>query len=211
MIVAPSLLAANFLDLKTDIKRVEASNAKWLHLDVMDGNFVPNITFGYDLIKSIRGVTDLFLDTHLMIADPEFYLDKFIEAQPDLITIHFEAVEDYVVLEKLIKRISNAGIKSSVAINPDTPVEKLNPILEIVDMVLLMSVNPGFGGQKFNPNVLDKIKYVRSEFPNLIIQVDGGINEETSKLVKEAGANCLVAGSYLFNDELNERVDILLS
>ncbi len=210
MIISPSLLAANFLNLEQDIKKVEDSNAKWLHLDVMDGLFVPNLTFGYDLISKIDNITDLFLDVHLMIVDPHRYIKEFKDAGADIITFHIEAYNNSDDIISCINLIKESGVKVGLAINPDTSIEMMLPFVSMLDMVLIMSVNPGFGGQKFNDVAISKVAKIRSIKNDIIIQVDGGISDQTAPLVVDAGANCLVAGSYLFNNDLKENVDLLL-
>ncbi len=208
--ISPSILAADFLNLEKDIKKAENSKATWLHLDVMDGVFVPNITFGYDLVSKIDKITDMFLDTHLMIVDPASYVQHFVDAGSDMITFHIESYNEQQKTMDCIDKIISNGIKVGLALKPNTPIEQLEPFIEKLDMVLIMSVEPGFGGQKFNDVCIEKIKTIRKSNPNIIIQVDGGIDDQTSKLVKDAGANCLVAGSYLFNNNLEENVEKLL-
>lgn len=206
MIIAPSLLAANFCELEKELKLVKEAGAKYIHLDVMDGSFVPNISFGLPVIESIRKVSDLVFDVHLMIEKPEKYIDDFVKAGADIITFHIEATKH---AHSVIQQIKKHNIKAGIAINPATSVELIKPIIDDVDMVLVMTVNPGFGGQKFIPSTLQKIKEVRTLKPNIDIEVDGGINNETAKLVLEAGANILVAGSYIFNGDYKERIKSL--
>lgn len=203
--IAPSILSADFARLGEEIKDVERGGADYIHVDVMDGHFVPNITIGPLIVEAIRPVTKLPLDVHLMIENPDQYIEAFAKAGADYITVHVEASRH---LHRTIQLIKSTGVKAGVVLNPATPVESLKHIIEDVDMVLLMSVNPGFGGQKFISSVLPKIRQVKeladSLNPELEIEVDGGVNEETAKLCVEAGANVLVAGSAVFNKEDRE-------
>ncbi|KIY21641.1 MULTISPECIES: ribulose-phosphate 3-epimerase [Mesobacillus] len=203
--IAPSILSADFSRLGEEIKDVERGGADYIHVDVMDGHFVPNITIGPLLVEAIRPVTKLPLDVHLMIENPDQYIKAFANAGADYITVHVEACRH---LHRTIQLIKSTGAKAGVVLNPATPVENLRHIIEDVDMVLLMSVNPGFGGQKFLTSVLPKIREVKKladlYHPELEIEVDGGVNEETAKLVVEAGANVLVAGSAVFNNKDRE-------
>mgnify|MGYP003275506109 CR=1 FL=1 len=205
MIISPSVLSANFADLKTDIKKIEEGGASWLHYDVMDGHFVPNISFGYSILSDVRKVTDLFLDVHLMISDPNKYLDDFIKAGADLITFHYESYDNLDQIKTVITKIKDQGIKAGISIKPNTSVEAIRPLLSDLDLVLVMSVEPGFGGQSFMLNAVDKIKTLRNWIDQdkiqCLIEVDGGINEETGKQCQAAGADVLVAGSYIFKHE----------
>ena len=199
VIISPSILSADFANLDKDIKRVETAGAEWLHIDVMDGHFVPNITIGVPVVKSLRKVTNLVLDVHLMIENPEKYIEPFVKAGADIITFHYEATN---AAEELIEKIHSYGIKAGISIKPNTPTESIYPYLNIVDMVLVMTVEPGFGGQGFIHECAAKIPLIRERAPKeLIIQVDGGINNVTSKICTSLGTNCLVAGSYIFNSE----------
>lgn len=203
--VAPSILSADFAKLGDEVKDVELGGADYIHVDVMDGHFVPNITIGPLIVEAIRPVTTLPLDVHLMIENPDAYIPAFAKAGADIITVHVEASRH---LHRTIQLIKEQGVKAGVVLNPSTPVEMIKHIIEDIDMVLLMTVNPGFGGQAFIPNVLPKIKEVRQLAdllnPTLDIEVDGGINTETAVLVKEAGANVLVAGSFIYNNPNRE-------
>lgn len=190
--IAPSILSADFGTLNEEIASVEPY-VDLLHVDIMDGHFVPNITMGPPVVRKIQ--TKLPLDLHLMIEHPEQYIDDFVEAGAASITVHQEACTH---LHRVIQQIKAAGVKAAVSINPATPVEEIKHVLDDVDMVLVMSVNPGFGGQKFIPVALEKIRELRDLKPNLDIEVDGGVNAETGKQCIEAGANILVAGSYIF-------------
>ena len=194
-IVAPSILSADFLHLGEAIQMVEESEAEWVHCDIMDGHFVPNISYGIPIVKAVRRATKKVVDCHLMIEHPELYVKAFAAAGADMITVHQEAC---VHLDRQVAQIHDLGCKAGVALNPATPVEALVDILHAVDMVLIMSVNPGFGGQKFIPRALDKVRRLRALAPDLLIQVDGGVNAETGAQLVAAGADVLVAGSYVF-------------
>lgn len=194
-IVAPSILSADFLRLGEAIQMVEESEAEWVHCDIMDGHFVPNISYGIPIVKAVRPATKKVVDCHLMIEHPELYVEAFAAAGADMITVHQEAC---VHLNRQVAQIHDLGCKAGVALNPATPVETLVDILHAVDMVLIMSVNPGFGGQKFIPRALDKVRRLRALAPDLLIQVDGGVNAETGAQLVAAGADVLVAGSYVF-------------
>jgi ribulose-phosphate 3-epimerase len=201
--IAPSLLAADFAELAKEIRSVEESGADWLHVDVMDGKFVPNITLGPFIVEAIKRNTRLPLDVHLMIEEPERYIPDFVKAGADVISVHVEACPH---LHRTLQLIRSLGAKPSVALNPHTPVSWIRHVLTDLDMVLLMTVNPGFGGQTFIPNVIPKIRELRvmlqeNNRDSVDIEVDGGINLETAALVKEAGANVLVAGSAVFRAE----------
>ncbi|MBP7217017.1 MAG: ribulose-phosphate 3-epimerase [Candidatus Omnitrophica bacterium] len=196
ILVAPSLLSADFSCLDREIRRVESAGADLLHIDVMDGHFVPNLTIGPVVVKHIRKRTALPLDVHLMIEHPQRYIEAFVDAGSDMLTMHIETISaKNFKLEA--KRLKDKGIRVGVSLNPATALSKIRPVLDVVDFVLVMSVNPGFGGQAFMPEVLPKIKKIRSLFDK-DIAVDGGMNEKTAKLVVAAGANILAAGSYIF-------------
>ena len=206
IIVAPSLLAADFSKLREEIQEVESHGAEYLHLDVMDGNFVPNISFGAPVISSIRKHSNLVFDVHLMVENPDRFIKDIVDAGADVITVHAEATKH---LNRTIQLIKSYGKKVGVALNPSTPLDVIKYDLKDIDMVLIMTVNPGFGGQAFIERMLQKIRDLRSIDPNIDIQVDGGINNKTSKLVKEAGANILVAGSYLFKGDYKQKIESL--
>ncbi len=200
-ILAPSILAADFTDLAQQIKMVELGGADWIHCDVMDGHFVPNISFGTLVVKAIRRTTKLPIDVHLMIEDPDKHLEDFINAGADHILVH---VEEVVHLNRTINRIKELGAKAGVVINPATPVKSVTDIIEYIDLLLIMTVNPGFGGQSFIPNSIRRIEEavkLRSGSGNskLLIEVDGGINISTAKKSFEAGADVFVAGSFIFS------------
>ena len=201
-IVSPSLLSANFLHLERDLTMLNQSEAEWLHLDVMDGVFVPNISFGFPIIEQVARLSTLRLDAHLMIVDPDRYLDRFVALGLHVLTVHYEACTH---LHRTLTRIRELGAMAGVAINPHTPVCLLESILPYTDLVLVMSVNPGFGGQSFIPNTLDKIRDLRVLSdrlnPNLIIEVDGGVNTKNARDLYTAGANALVAGNAVFKSE----------
>lgn len=200
--IAPSMLSADFSIFGEEVKNITTCGADYLHLDVMDGNFVNNMSFGPKFIKEARKYTDKVFDTHLMILNPWKYIDRFADAGSDIITVHYEACGDR--LKDTLKAIKELGVKCGAVINPDTAPEKLSDVLEECDMVLLMSVFPGFGGQKFIPEVLPKIekiaKMVKEIGKEIDIEVDGGITRDNAKAVKDAGANVLVAGSTVFNE-----------
>ena len=204
--IAPSVLSADFSILNEELVKLEKAGADYVHLDVMDGNFVPNISFGAPVIKALRKCTNLIFDVHLMVESPERFIKDFVDAGADIITIHAESTKH---LDRAIELIKSYGKKAGVTLNPATPTDVLKYVINKIDMVLIMSVNPGFGGQSFINYSLDKIREVRSMRPDIDIQVDGGINEETAKLVVEAGANVLVAGSYVFNGDYKEKIQSL--
>ena len=201
-LVAPSVLAADFSCLQKDFEMVNGSNADWFHVDVMDGRFVPNISFGMDIIKTMKSIAQKPLDVHLMIVEPEKYIERFRDAGADVITVHYEACPH---LHRTIQQIKATGAKAGVALNPHTPVSLLEDILEDLDMVCLMSVNPGFGGQKFIYQTLPKVKKLKEMVDkrnlNPLIEIDGGVGLQNAGALVEAGASVLVAGSAVFKAE----------
>ena len=204
MIINPSILAADFLNLENEIKRINETDCEWIHLDVMDGEFVDNITFGYQLIEQIRKKTAKFLDVHLMVKHPSKLLNEFINTKCDAITIHVEVEEN---IEPILETIKKNQIKVGLAINPQTKIEKIEKYIEKIDIILVMGVEPGFGGQKMNPNVEKRIKELKRKFPQKIISVDGGVNNETRQFVNDA--DVLVSGSYLFKGNLQKNINSL--
>ena len=209
--IAPSILAADFANLSKECEEIDESNADWFHLDVMDGVFVPNISFGMPIVKSIRQMTKKPLDVHLMITKPERYIDKFIELGSNILTVHVEATNK---LNKIIDKTHQSNIKSGIAINPDTPISKIEDYINDVDLICLMGVHAGFGGQKFIEKTysrLEKLKnLISSRNSSAIIEVDGGVNETNFEMLKSLGADVLVAGSFIFKStDYNKAIDLL--
>lgn len=202
IIVAPSILSADFGKLASEIKDVESAGADWIHIDVMDGSYVPPITFGDNVVSLARSVTKLPLDVHLMIINPEQHVDKFAEAGASRIIVHQEACTH---LHRTLGKIAGHGISAGVVVNPGTPIESVFDVLDLVDLVLIMTVNPGWGGQKFIPHCIKKIETVNQKIKqtgrDIMIEIDGGINAETAKLCAQAGARVFVAGSYVFGSK----------
>lgn len=212
--IAPSLLSADFTCLKEEIQEIEKAHADWIHYDVMDGHFVPNISFGYGILKNVKKVTDMFLDVHLMISDPLKYVDHFIDSGASLIVFHIEAMSDADQTRRMINHIKEQQVQVGISVKPDTDISVIHDYLELLDVILVMSVEPGFGGQSFMPSALQKIadlkKMKTDNHYHYLIEVDGGINEITAQQCKAAGAEVLVAGSYVFNsDNYQERIDSL--
>ena len=204
--ILPSILSADFANLEHDVRELEQIGIDMIHIDVMDGNFVPNISFGFPIIEAIRSKTDKIFDCHLMIARPEEYVERFCNAGCDMVSFHIEATNH---ADRVIQIIKNSGKKAGIVLNPQTPIESAKYLLPKLDYVLIMTVNPGFGGQKFIPEMLEKIEElakIREEKGySFLIQVDGGVNVETSKLCRDKGADLLVCGSFLFGEEDKEK------
>ena len=202
MIVSPSLLSADFCNLSADIDMINRSEAELLHLDIMDGVFVPNISFGFPVIKNLKNICTKGLDMHLMIVEPQKFIKEVKDAGAEYMNVHYEACQH---LSRVIQQIKEAGMKAGVTLNPATPVAVLEDVICDIDMALIMSVNPGFGGQKFIPNSVKKVRQLRDLIAksgsNALIEVDGGVNEETGRMLKDAGADILVAGNYVFKAE----------
>ncbi|WP_148881354.1 ribulose-phosphate 3-epimerase [Streptococcus sp. Marseille-P7376] len=208
--IAPSVLSADYANFETELKKLEASGAEYAHLDVMDGHFVPNISFGAGVVASMRPHSKMVFDCHLMVSNPEHHIEEFARAGADIISIHVEATPH---IHGALQKIRAAGVKPSVVINPGTPVEAIKNVLNLVDQVLVMTVNPGFGGQAFLPETMDKIRelVVLREVNelNFDIEVDGGIDDKTIQIAREAGANVFVAGSYVFKGDVSHQVQTL--
>ena len=208
--IAPSVLSADYANFETELKKLEASGAEYAHLDVMDGHFVPNISFGAGVVASMRPHSKMVFDCHLMVSNPEHHIEEFARAGADIISIHAEATPH---IHGALQKIRAAGVKPSVVINPGTPVEAIKNVLNLVDQVLVMTVNPGFGGQAFLPETMGKIRELvalrEANQLNFDIEVDGGIDDKTIQMAREAGANVFVAGSYIFKGDVSHQVQTL--
>lgn len=209
IIISPSILSSDFSRLGLEIEKLEQNGADWVHIDVMDGHFVPNLTFGSPVVKSLRKLTKMPFDVHLMIDNPLFFIPDFVNAGADIITFHYEASLDKTI--EIINKIHSFGIKAGISIKPNTPVSQILKYTDIVDLVLIMTVEPGFGGQKFLTNCLDKIKEIKNHLKKeTILEVDGGVNDVTAKLCINYGANALVAGNYIFsNNDISKAIKSL--
>jgi ribulose-phosphate 3-epimerase len=210
-LISPSVLSCDFANIQRDVEMINSSNADWFHIDVMDGVFVPNISFGFPVLQAIKKHATKPMDVHLMIQNPDVYLEQFKKSGADILTVHYEACSH---LHRTIQKIKELGMKAAVALNPHTPVSLLEDVIMDLDMVLIMSVNPGYGGQKFIDNAVEKVrqtkKMIVSKGLSTLIEVDGGVNDITGKKLIEAGADVLVAGSYVFNSESpSKTIDVL--
>lgn len=214
LVIAPSILSLDYARVSEQLRELDESHAKWMHFDVMDGHFVPNLTFGPDILKGFKKAVDMVMDVHIMVSNPVLFADVFAQAGADVITFHLEAVEDIVACVSLCRHIRSMGVKAGVSVKPNTPVDTLLPYLKEMDVVLIMSVEPGFGGQSFMVETLHKVRALRNEIKrnklDTRIEIDGGINAETAVQAIEAGCDTLVAGSYVFKQNIAQAVDSLL-
>ncbi len=213
IIISPSILSLDYANVSEQLQLLKESCAKWLHFDVMDGHFVPNLTFGPDILKGFKRATQLVMDVHIMVKNPSFIADLFIQAGADIITFHLEAVKGIEECVALCKDIRKKGVKVGVSVKPNTAIDELLPYLKEMDMVLIMSVEPGFGGQPFLAHTLDKVRRLRQEIDkqgyDVKIEIDGGINDQTAPLAIQAGCDVLVSGSYIFKNDIKKSIDLL--
>lgn len=214
LIIAPSILSLDYSRTSEQLKELNESNAKWMHFDVMDGHFVPNLTFGPDILKGFKKAVDMVMDVHIMVENARKFAEVFVDAGADVLTFHLEAVDSIEECLEICAMIREKGAKAGVSVKPNTPVDALLPHLDKIDVVLIMSVEPGFGGQSFMEHVLDKVRVLRSAIDeanlDTRIEIDGGINDQTAKFAVAAGCDTLVAGSYVFKGDIKEKVDSLL-
>lgn len=214
LIISPSILSLDYANVSEQLEELNNSKAKWMHFDVMDGHFVPNLTFGPDILKGFKKAVDMVMDVHIMVENPMQCADWFLDAGADIITFHFEAIKDIEECLSLCRHIRQRGGKAGVSVKPNTSITPLLPYLKEMDIVLIMSVEPGFGGQAFMEDMLDKVRELRlrieQEALSTRIEIDGGINQETGRMAVEAGCDTLVAGSYVFKQNIAEAVDSLL-
>ncbi|MBS6373146.1 MAG: ribulose-phosphate 3-epimerase [Erysipelotrichaceae bacterium] len=214
LIISPSILSLDYSKVSEQLDALNHSGAKWMHFDVMDGHFVPNLTFGPDILKGFKKASPLVMDVHIMVDDPQMFAEVFMKAGADIVTFHLEAVENIDACVKLCRKIRSMGGKAGVSLKPNTPVDALLPVLEELDLVLIMSVEPGFGGQSFMAHTLEKVKILRQEISQrnlpVHLEIDGGINRDTARQAILAGCDVLVAGSYVFKQDIRTGVQSLL-
>lgn len=215
IVIAPSILSLDYSNVSAQLEELKASKAKWLHFDVMDGHFVPNLTFGPDILRGFKKACPLFMDVHLMVTDPEKYAPIFIKNGADLVSFHTEALDnDLSRIQNLLDTIHSLGCKAGIVVKPNTSIEPFESVLKACDLVLIMSVEPGFGGQKFMENMLDKVRWLKNKKEELDltyrIEIDGGINQDTYQLALQAGCDTLVAGSYVFKNDIAKTIEGML-
>lgn len=215
IVIAPSILSLDYSNVSAQLEELKASKAKWLHFDVMDGHFVPNLTFGPDILRGFKKACPLFMDVHLMVTDPEKYAPIFIKNGADLVSFHTEALDnDLSRIQNLLDTIHSLGCKAGIVVKPNTSIEPFESVLKACDLVLIMSVEPGFGGQKFMENMLDKARWLKNKKEELDltyrIEIDGGINQDTYQLALQAGCDTLVAGSYVFKNDIAKTIEGML-